>query len=273
MMNLHGDIFPHIASGHYGWLNAGKTPLRTMQHCGYDTDVKTMPIFMTIHDIPSDEATPERVKQIAQAGQASKYVRGYRSFHSLNEGRIVWLLEAKSRADVQAWCDEVGLPLTGITAVDMEGHIGVLRPVPITLPNQMRGKVIRIIEDGTIALVYIRVAETDALVSLVDAGVPAALALSEGSDVRVMFRASDISLAVIEKDKPLKLSFPNQIRGKVTQIISGPTLIIVHMETAAGPIVSAIIPSAAEAIGLKVGDEVTALFKALDVSLATDTDA
>jgi len=272
-MNLHGDIFPQIASGHYGWLNAGKTPLRTMPHCGYDTGVKTMPIFMTIHDIPSDEVTPERVKQIAQAGQASKYVRGYRSFHSLNEGRIVWLLEAKSRADVQAWCDDVGLPLTGITAVDMEGHIGVLRPVPITLPNQMRGKVIRIIEDGTIALVYIRVAETDALVSLVDAGVPAALALSEGSDVRVMFRASDISLAVIEKDKPLKLSFPNQIRGKVTQIISGPTLIIVHMETAAGPIVSAIIPSAAEAIGLKVGDEVTALFKALDVSLATDTDA
>jgi molybdopterin-binding protein len=107
----------------------------------------------------------------------------------------------------------------------------------------------------------------------VDAGVPAALALSEGSDVRVMFRASDISLAVIEKDKPMKLSFPNQIRGKVTQIISGPTLIIVHIETAAGPIVSAIIPSAAEAIGLKVGDEVTALFKALDVSLATDTDA
>jgi molybdopterin-binding protein len=45
------------------------------------------------------------------------------------------------------------------------------------------------------------------------------------------------------------------------------------MDTAAGPIVSAIIPSAAEAIRLKVGDEVTALFKALDVSLATDADA
>jgi molybdopterin-binding protein len=232
-----------------------------------------MPIFMTIHDIPADEMTPERVKAIALAGQSSKYVRGYRSFHSLHEGRIVWLLDAKSRADVQAWCDEVGLPLTGITAVDMEGQSGVLSAIPVTLPNQIHGHVIRIQEDGTIALVYIRIAESNVLVSLVDAGVPATLALSESSDVRVMFRASDISLAVLEKDKPMKLSFPNQIRGKVTQIISGPTLVIVHMETAAGPIVSAIIPSAAEAIGLKVGDEVTALFKALDVSLATDTDA
>jgi molybdopterin-binding protein len=232
-----------------------------------------MPIFMTIHDIPSDEITPERVKQIARAGQSSQLVRGYRSFHSLQEGRIVWLLEANSRVDVQAWCDEVGLPLTGITAVEMEGQSGVLRAIPVTLPNQLRGTVMRIQEDGTIALVYIRIAESNVLVSLVDADVPASLSLSEGSDVRVMFRASDISLAVIEKDKPMKLSFPNQIRGKVTQIISGPTLVIVHMETAAGPIVSAIIPSAAEAIGLKVGDEVTALFKALDVSLATDSDA
>lgn len=228
---------------------------------------------MTIHDLPMDQITPERVKQIALAGQSSKYVRGYRSFHSLSEGRIVWLLEAASRNAVRQWCDEVGLPLSGITAVDLEGHVGILRTVPVTLPNQIRGKVIRIIEDGTIALVYIRVADTEALVSLVDAGVPASLALSEGSDVRVMFRASDISLAVTEKDNPMKLSFPNQIRGTVTQIISGPTLVIVHMDTPAGPIVSAIIPSAAEAIGLKVGDEVTALFKALDVSLATDTDA
>jgi len=232
-----------------------------------------MPIFMTIHDIPSDEITPDRVKQIARAGQSSRLVRGYRSFHSLHEGRIVWLLEANSRADVQSWCDEVGLPLTGITAVEMEGQSGVLKAIPVTLPNQLRGTVMRIQEDGTIALVYIRIAESNVLVSLIDAGVPASLSLSEGSDVRVMFRASDISLAVIEKDKPMKLSFPNQIRGKVTQIISGPTLVIVHMETAAGPIVSAIIPSAAEAIGLKVGDEVTALFKALDVSLATDSDA
>ncbi len=232
-----------------------------------------MPIYMTIHDIPVDEITPERVEQIALAGQSSDLVRGYRSFHSLHEGRIVWLLEAKCRADVQAWCDAVGLPLSGITAVDMEGHVGVLRTVPVTLPNQLRGKVVRIQEDGTIALVYIRVADTDAMVSLVDAGTPELLGLKEGSDVRVMFRASDISLAVVDKDKPMKLSFPNQIRGKVTQIISGPTLVIVHMDTAAGPIVSAIIPSAAEAIRLKVGDEVTALFKALDVSLATDADA
>lgn len=232
-----------------------------------------MPIYMTIHNIPADDITPERVKQIALSGQQSSYVRGYRSFHSLLEGRIVWLLEARSRSDVQAWCDEVGLPLSGITAVEMEGHVGFLQTVPVTLPNQVKGKVIRIQEDGTIALIYIRVADTEALVSLVDADTPAALALVEGSDVRVMFRASDISLAILDKDKPMKLSFPNQIRGKVTQIISGPTLVIVHMDTAAGPIVSAVIPSAAEAIGLKVGDEVTALFKALDVSLATDSDA
>lgn len=68
----------------------------------------------------------------------------------------------------------------------------------------------------------------------------------------------------------MRLSFPNQIRGKVTDIVRGPTLVIVYLDTPAGRIVSAIIPSAAESINLQIGDEVTALFKALDVSLAKE---
>jgi molybdopterin-binding protein len=70
------------------------------------------------------------------------------------------------------------------------------------------------------------------------------------------------------EESAVRLSFPNQIKGTVTSIIKSTTLVIVHIDTPAGQVVSAIIPSAAESINLEVGDEVTALFKALDVSLA-----
>jgi hypothetical protein len=88
-----------------------------------------MPKFMTIHTFPAGALTPERVTEIAAAGQRDARVRGYRSFHSLSEGRIVWLLEAPDREAVLVWCREQGLPLDGITELELEGHVGVIHTV------------------------------------------------------------------------------------------------------------------------------------------------
>jgi hypothetical protein len=53
---------------------------------------------MSLHTLPPGAFTPERIEQIARLGQQDPVVRGYRSFHSLQEGRIVWLLDAPSKA-------------------------------------------------------------------------------------------------------------------------------------------------------------------------------
>lgn len=86
-----------------------------------------MPKYMTIHTFPAGMLTSERITDIAHAGQTDPEVRGYRSFHSLSEGRIVWLLEAPSRDAVMRWCTIHGLPLDGITELELEGHVGIIR--------------------------------------------------------------------------------------------------------------------------------------------------
>lgn len=224
---------------------------------------------MSIHTLPPGGLTPSRIKAIAKAGQEDPVVRGYRSFHSLAEGRIVWLLEAPDKTAVAAWCAKVGLPLDGVTQLELEGHVGVIRRVETTFPNQIRGRVTQIVRDPAIAVVHLSTGSAGKINALVDAVTIESMRLRVGDTVTILFKAMNVSLAKPSlKEPPMQLSFPNQIKGKVTNIIRSTTLVIVHIDTPAGQVVSAIIPSAAESIRLEVGDEVTALFKALDVSLA-----
>ena len=224
---------------------------------------------MSIHTLTPGVFTPERIEEIARLGQQDPVVRGYRSFHSLQEGRIVWLLDAPSKDAVVAWCKKVGLPLDVVTELELEGHVGVIRPVRMAIPNQLRGTVETIQTDGVVAMVTLRLVSGDTLCVLVDSDDSKDLGIVPGAEVLALFKATSVSLAHPSEEKNImKLSFPNQIRGKVVNIISSTTLVIVYIDTPAGQVVSAMIPSAAEQIELKVGDEVTALFKALDVSLA-----
>lgn len=224
---------------------------------------------MSIHTLAPGAFTPERIEHIARLGQQDPVVRGYRSFHSLQEGRIVWLLDAPTKDAVLAWCRKVGLPLDGVTELELEGHVGVIRPARMAIPNQLLATVEALTSDGVVGLATLRLRSGETLQALVDSDESEALGIVPGAEVLALCKATSISLARTPPEKPsMKLSFPNQIRGKVTNIITSSTLVIVYMDTPAGQVVSAMIPSAAEQIELKVGDEVTALFKALDVSLA-----
>ena len=212
----------------------------------------------------------DRIRTLATAAQSDPDVRGYRSFHSLAEGRIVWLLEADTRDAVENWAQRNALPVDGITEIELEGHVGAIRPIRHSLPNHLPATVVGFETDGTLALVRTRTVHGSlSVTALCDSDEFRALRLSIGATVDLLLVPGNVSLERSSpQDNPMKLSFPNQITGKVVNIIAGPTLVIVHVDTPAGQIVSAIIPSAAESIDLKVGDEVTTLFKALDVSLA-----
>jgi hypothetical protein len=102
-----------------------------------------MPKYMTIHTFPAGALTPERIETIAAAGQHTPNVRGYRSFHSLTEGRIVWLLEAPDKEAVMEWCRAQALPLDGITELELEGHVGIIRraddPLAGKPPSEAKG--------------------------------------------------------------------------------------------------------------------------------------
>jgi molybdate transport system regulatory protein len=223
---------------------------------------------MSIHTLPPGGFTPERIEEIARLGQSDPEVRGYRSFHSLAEGRIVWLLEAASKEAIEAWCQKVGLPLDGISALEMEGHVGNIRAARMGIPNQLSATVQKIVREDGIALVTLRLIGGAECVALLETDECEALGLTEGGAILALIKATNVSVEKDEERTPMKLSFPNQIKGKVTNIIASQTLVIVYIDTPGGQVVSAMIPSAAEQIELKVGDEVTALFKALDVSLA-----
>jgi sulfonate transport system ATP-binding protein len=61
----------------------------------------------------------------------------------------------------------------------------------------------------------------------------------------------------------------NQFKGKIIEIITGPVVSEVDIETPAGIVTSVITTRSVEALGLKVGREVVALIKSTEVSIAT----
>jgi molybdopterin-binding protein len=69
----------------------------------------------------------------------------------------------------------------------------------------------------------------------------------------------------------MKISARNQIKGKIVEVRKGATTAHVRLEIAPGRVITASITNeAVEELGLKAGDEATALIKASDVMIATD---
>ncbi|HWK53826.1 MAG TPA: molybdopterin-binding protein [Hyphomicrobiales bacterium] len=60
----------------------------------------------------------------------------------------------------------------------------------------------------------------------------------------------------------------NQFKGTVKEIIRGPVLSEVDVETAAGTVTSVITSRSIDTLNIKVGDEVLTVFKSTEVLLA-----
>ncbi len=225
-----------------------------------------MPFYLTVHTLPPGSLNENRIQEIAYLGQIDPVVRGYRSFHSLLEGRIVWLLEAPSKAAVIAWCARVGLPVDGVTQLEIEGHRGILKRYLTTIPNRIIGTVTEIQSDNTMQLVIVGTG-TERIYAVTSRTLGEAAGMEIGTPVSALIKAVNLW---VEKEVTMQLSFPNQIKGTVTNIIKGPAMTLVYMDTAVGELVSALIAPAVERLNVQVGDEVIAVFKATDVSLAKE---
>ncbi|BDY12920.1 TOBE domain-containing protein [Hydrogenimonas cancrithermarum] len=85
-----------------------------------------------------------------------------------------------------------------------------------------------------------------------------------GSDVWVLFKESEVALA---KGFSGALSLRNRFEGRIGKIVLGDLLAEVTLAYAGDTIVSIISRRACEAMELKVGDRVTALVKANEITL------
>lgn len=73
------------------------------------------------------------------------------------------------------------------------------------------------------------------------------------------------------KEKPMKLSARNQIKGTVVSVVKGQTTGHVRIDIGQGVIItSSITNEAIDDLGLKTGDTAIAVIKASDVMVATD---
>jgi molybdopterin-binding protein len=68
-----------------------------------------------------------------------------------------------------------------------------------------------------------------------------------------------------------KLSIRNQLEGKVHQIVSGPVVSEIVVETKAGTLASVITTRSVKGMKLKKGDRVLVMVKATEASLQKNT--
>lgn len=83
-----------------------------------------MPKFLCTHTVPAQAVTLEQVKQISQAAQADKVVKGLRSFGNLAEGKISCIFDAPNREAVAGFFKSKNMPVDSIVQMDFEGECG-----------------------------------------------------------------------------------------------------------------------------------------------------
>ena len=84
--------------------------------------------FMSTHTVPSGKFSADQLRQFAQAAQQDPTVKGYRSFANFAEGKVICVMEASGRTEVETWFKEMGLPFDSITKVELEGDRGDIEP-------------------------------------------------------------------------------------------------------------------------------------------------
>lgn len=136
-----------------------------------------------------------------------------------------------------------------------------------TARNQLPGRVMVVAEGALHDEIEIDVGGHQRVVAMVTRSSREALGLGIGVEVFALVKASSIILA--SADAQARFSARNQITGHVRRIITGAvsTEVVLEMPNG-GHLVASITLASAQALALKEGDVVTALFKASAVILA-----
>lgn len=136
----------------------------------------------------------------------------------------------------------------------------------LSIRNQLPGTVTSVTPGEAMATVRIRLDGGQDVTAAITADAVKDLGLAEGSSVRTLVKATEVSLAT----GPVEgLSIRNRLAGTVREVATGAAMASVRVAVDGGELTAAITKDAAADLGLAEGSTVTALFKATEVSLAT----
>jgi molybdate transport system regulatory protein len=182
-------------------------------------------------------------------------------------GRAVIVAFHRVEAELAEVMDRLDQGLAGAPADDL-GRLFWSLGMQTSARNALRGTVTRITDGAVNAEVSLGVAGGVEIVAIVTRESVAALRLAVGRPAIALIKSSFVVLA---KGEGLVTSARNQIRGVVSARVDGAVSSEITLSIAEGKTLTATITrESAEAMGLKVGEPVTALIKAPHVILAVE---
>ncbi|MFF0217160.1 TOBE domain-containing protein [Streptomyces vinaceus] len=135
----------------------------------------------------------------------------------------------------------------------------------LSIRNQIAGTVTSIASGEAMSSVKVRLDGGQDVTAAITTDAAKDLGLAEGSAVRILVKATEVSLAT---GAVSGVSIRNQIPGTVVDVAAGTAMASVKVDVNGGGLTAAITADAAKDLGLKAGSPVVALIKATEVSLA-----
>jgi molybdate transport system regulatory protein len=198
--------------------------------------------------------TPILIKETGGVGGGGTKLTAYgenvlKTYMLLKEEQKRFLKNLEERTDID----------TG--TLKTMGRLGM----QISARNQIQG-VVEYIETGKVnSSVYVKLKSGYSLVSVITNGAVDNLHLQADDEVVAIFKSSSVLLTT---DISLNISARNKFQGVVKEIHSGEVNSEVLMDTGNSEVIASVITiNAIKELGLKVGDNVSAIIKASDIIL------
>ncbi|MFG2925644.1 molybdopterin-binding protein [Streptomyces sp. NPDC048305] len=138
----------------------------------------------------------------------------------------------------------------------------------LSIRNQLPGTVVSVVTGEAIASVTVRLSNDQLVTAAITSDAAKELSLVEGTEVTALAKATDISLAT--GDSSLSgLSIRNKLPANIRHVSLGEAMVSVELDMHGAVMTAAVTRSAAQDLRLSAGDNVIALIKATDLSLAT----
>ncbi|NTU91453.1 MAG: TOBE domain-containing protein [Chlorobiaceae bacterium] len=139
----------------------------------------------------------------------------------------------------------------------------------ISARNIFKGTVESVVKGAVNSEVTIALADGSKIVSIVTIGAVERLGLIEGMSASAIVKASSIIVGTNLQDA--KLSTRNMLCGTISRLIEGPVSTEVDIEIGEGNVLSAVIThGSSQKLGLAVGGNACAIFKASSVIIGVD---
>ncbi|MFE2428868.1 molybdopterin-binding protein [Streptomyces sp. NPDC059373] len=138
----------------------------------------------------------------------------------------------------------------------------------LSIRNQLPGTVVSVATGEVMAIVRVLLDGGQEITAAVTLDAVKDLGIAEGSAVRALAKSTEVALA--NGPGPVRgLSIRNQLPGTVANITTGGAMAGVRVTVPGGELTAAITKDAVTDLGLATGDEVVALIKSTEISLAT----